>query len=313
VLAVVAPAFPAHGRTTEAGRIRLAGAPLEESPLWQRDHSYPSADLPAVLAGAGLSAAALPLAALRRGDAAAALRAALAEGRDALVCDAVTQADLATLAEAGLPLGPTLLWVGSGGLAEAIAAAGDPGTPLDAPARPRSGGVLLVVGSLAEISREAAAALQAATGLRHHALAPARLLGGGAAALGPEIAGSLAAGQDVLVSLGDASGDAPWDVADLRQGPALAAALAALLAPAGNAMGGLFATGGETARALLDRLGVHGLRPLAEIEPGMPLAVSRGAIEVPVVTKAGGFGHAGSIMAAHRRLAELRRPGEGSP
>ena len=48
-LSVVALTFPATGRTTVGGRIRLNGQALEDTPLWARDHSYPSADLVAVL------------------------------------------------------------------------------------------------------------------------------------------------------------------------------------------------------------------------------------------------------------------------
>src|SRR4051812_29868896 len=68
-MALVAPAFPATGRTTEGGRIRLNGEALEATPLWAREHSYPSADLLAVLGAAGLRAGLLPLATVRDGEA----------------------------------------------------------------------------------------------------------------------------------------------------------------------------------------------------------------------------------------------------
>jgi uncharacterized protein YgbK (DUF1537 family) len=304
-LAIVAPAFPATGRTTEAGRVWLQGAPLEQSPLWQRDHSYASADLPALLTQAGLPTATLSLATLRQGGTEAAVRDALAQGQSALVCDAVTVADLAIIAAATLPLAAPLLWVGSGGLAQALA---DQSPAGDSPAalphlvgNPTGGGLLLVVGSLAEVSRQAAAALLAQGRVRSFGIAPALLSGGTAAArssIAAEIAAAIRGGEDVLVMI-EAAG------ADLSQGAALAAALGDLLHPAAQSMGGLFATGGETARALLDRLGVRGLRLLEDIEPGMPLAISRGARQVPVVTKAGGFGHPGTMIGAHRHLRAL--------
>ncbi|MCQ4159990.1 four-carbon acid sugar kinase family protein, partial [Roseomonas sp. GC11] len=129
-LAVLAPAFPANGRTLRAGRVHLQGAPLEQSALWAREHSYPSACLPELLAAAGLKAAHLPLPALRAGEEAlrAALRHALAQGLEAVVCDAEVTEDLEALARAGLPLSAQLLWVGAGGLAHALAAAGPRGT-----------------------------------------------------------------------------------------------------------------------------------------------------------------------------------------
>jgi uncharacterized protein YgbK (DUF1537 family) len=64
-MAVVAPAFPATGRTTVSGRMWLQGAPLEASPLWAGEHSYRNADLRAVLASAGVSTRLLDLGAVR--------------------------------------------------------------------------------------------------------------------------------------------------------------------------------------------------------------------------------------------------------
>ncbi len=63
--AILAPAFPATGRTTEDGRIRVAGRPLAETELWRRDHTYPTDALPAMLDGAGLTSTTIPLATVR--------------------------------------------------------------------------------------------------------------------------------------------------------------------------------------------------------------------------------------------------------
>lgn len=266
-LAVVAPAFPATGRTTEGGRVQLDGAPLESTPLWARDHSYAGAHLPSLLDEAGLRTRSLDLSAVRAGTAAlrATLEGAIEAGFDAVVCDAARPADLDALARAGLPLRERVLWVGSGGIAAALAAA-LPGAaparapaPLPAPPAPR-GGVLVVVGSVAEASRAAAARLEREGAALVFDVPPALLRAGAdaqqRAALAAGIAGALAAGRDTLVRIGEAAS------ADLCQGAALAEALAALLAPAARHMGGLFATGGETACALLTRLGVHGIRLL---------------------------------------------------
>ncbi|PWC29422.1 four-carbon acid sugar kinase family protein [Teichococcus aestuarii] len=300
-LAVVSPAFPATGRTMEDGRVRLQGAPLEASPLWRRDHTYPDADLRAVLEGAGMTTALLPLAALRAepGAAARAVRAALEAGQDALVCDAATEADLAAIAHATLPLAGSVIWVGSGGLAAALAGALPMGhAPPPSRPPPRRTGLLLVVGSMAEASRVAAAEALAGGGLRRFGLAPALLRAGPGewAGTAGAIAATIAAGEDALAIIEEEPG------ADLRQGAALAEALAALLRPAGLAAGGLFATGGETARALLAQLGVHSIRLLEEIAPGVPLGLAQGGRAMPVITKAGGFGGAQTIGHARQRL-----------
>lgn len=310
-LAIVAPAFSGTGRTTSGGRIHLDGRPLERTPLWARDHSYASAHLPTVLHEAGLRNTALPLAMLRDEAAlAGALRQALAEGLEAVVCDAETAADLDRLAHASLPLAQDVFWVGSGGIAVALAAAQPmaPGgaapvrTPI--PASLAGGqGVLLVVGSVAEASRDAAARLAAEDAVTHFPVAPALLRAGPAgrdwAPLSAEIAAALARGRDTLVQI------APDAGADLRQGAALAESLALLLAPAGACMAGLFATGGETACALLTRLGVHGIRLLEEVEPGVPLGITQGAVRIPVMTKAGAFGHDRSLLNSLARMHDL--------
>src|SRR5579863_5731460 len=58
---VFAPAFPATGRTTIDGRVRVNGHALEQAEVWQRDHTYPNADLADVLATAGIRGEKIPL------------------------------------------------------------------------------------------------------------------------------------------------------------------------------------------------------------------------------------------------------------
>lgn len=304
-LAILAPAFPATGRTTEAGRVHLDGAPLESTPLWARDHSYSSAVLTEVLGTAGLSARHLPPGLVRGGEAAlaAALQDALEEGLDAVVCDATAPGDLDAIALASLPLVKRVLWVGSGGIAAALAAALPGSAPAPLPSLPaRRGGALVVVGSIAEASRLAARRAEE-DGAAAFDIPPALLRAGPAdprwAPLSEGIAATLAAGRDALVRI------AAEPEADLAGGAALAEALADLLGPAARRMGALFATGGETACALLGHLGVNGIRLLEEIEPGVPLGVTQGALEVPVMTKAGAFGDAGTILRSLARLRDL--------
>ncbi|WP_426957054.1 four-carbon acid sugar kinase family protein [Muricoccus radiodurans] len=300
-LAVVAPAFPATGRTTLDGRVRLNGAPLEQSPLWALDHTYADADLRTVLRSAGLSTRLLRLDELRR-HAAEGLRDAMAADVDAIVCDAAEAQDLDVLAQAGLPYGDRLLWVGSGGIAAALAGAlpEGPASPLGLPLA--RGGAMIVVGSVAEASRAAAATLEAAgtpvfdlpTALLHEPLEAG-------AALVASLGAVLASGRDAMVRI--AADPDP----DLSAGAALAGALATLLAPAARSMGALFATGGETACALLTELGVHGIQLIEEVEPGVPLGITQGRIAVPVMTKAGAFGDAGTIRRSLDRLRDLIR------
>jgi uncharacterized protein YgbK (DUF1537 family) len=105
-----------------------------------------------------------------------------------------------------------------------------------------------------------------------------------------------ASGKPVLVEIAHEASP------DLRRGAELAGRLAELVEVAIPKIAALFATGGETACALLSRLGVTGIRLLDEAEPGVPLGVTLGARRVPVITKAGAFGDA---LTLRRCLAKL--------
>ncbi len=302
---ILAPAFPATGRTTLDGRIRVKDQPLETTELWRRDHGYPSADLVEMLASAGIVGEKLPLALIRSGrDALQARFADLASRSDIVaVCDAETDADLVRIAEASLPVSATTFFIGSAGLAHALAAAA-PSLPAEPVAFAATGqGTLIVVGSLAEISRAAARQLRDTPGIRYVPVEPAMLLGRNPdlAALAGRVAAGLDAGADVLVEI--RTDDAP----DLSIGPRLVEALAEALTPAAAHLGGLAATGGETAAALLSRFGVSGIRLVDEIEPGVVLGLTLGALAIPIVTKAGAFGDAGSLARSAEHLRLLRQ------
>ena len=73
-------------------------------------------------------------------------------------------------------------------------------------------------------------------------------------------------------------------------------ALAYFLAPHINRAGALVLTGGDTARAVLQAIGVTGLRVWGEAEPGVPCSTAIGAWQGPVITKAGGFGDPSTLM-----------------
>ena len=311
---ILAPAFPATGRTTENGRICVQGRPLEDTETWRRDHSYPTAFLPEVLASSGIGAEVIGLDLVRSGEAGlrAALLATAANGAAVAICDATSEDDLARIAAAsfgrgaaGLP--PGLFWIGSAGLAHALAEA-SPKLPSQPPAlSKRNGGVLTVVGSLAAASRAAARRLAAEPGLRHIPVEPEILLSGlhreECSRYFDAVVAGLEAGQDVLVEV-RMDGEP-----NMELGPQIADRLGALLAPAARHMGGFAATGGETAAALLGHLGVDGLRLVDEIEPGVSLGLTLGRINVPIVTKAGAFGDEGTLARVVHRLRAIIQQG----
>jgi D-threonate/D-erythronate kinase len=287
-LALVAPAFPAMGRTARGGRMFVRGAPLEATETWRHEGRGVDPDLAAMLDRAGVPARVLPLGTVRSAGLADALRRESEHG-GALVCDAETEEDLARIAAAGITLGPAAVWAGSAGLAgplAALLARSAPNEPLPE-ARRRRGPVAVVVGSMSGVARAQIAALARLPGTRLVAADPAMLAAGAAS---PGWADAERALDEALA----VAGDDGVVVATIGAGPAdgvpgrpLCLALAHLVAPHAERIGGLVSTGGETARAVLDRAGAAELRLAGEVEPGVPLGMADG---LPVVTKAGAFG-----------------------
>jgi uncharacterized protein YgbK (DUF1537 family) len=136
-LALVAPAFPEAGRTVEGGVLRVRD--------WSgQDTAKPLRELFSQEVGAAVDG--LPVCSEQELE--QRIVRAMANGTRFLVCDARTQADLERLTAAALRVHEPLLWVGSAGLAHALAGL----LPLSA-AKPRShpvqrhGRTLLFVGS----------------------------------------------------------------------------------------------------------------------------------------------------------------------
>ena len=78
-----------------------------------------------------------------------------------------------------------------------------------------------------------------------------------------------------------------------RTGPQVAAALAETVLGAAHGATTLVLTGGATAEAVLDRLGVQLLKLHGDIQPGLPLS-SGGAWRI--ITKSGGFGDPDALL-----------------
>lgn len=310
VVALFAPASPAHGRTTVEGRHRVHGQLLEQIDLWFDESVRPRSDLAEILRDSGLSCGTLELTEIRAG--ARSLENAmirLAGEADVLVCDAVTDADLDSIAKAAMVLHLKTVWCGSAGLARHIprAAGFAPLTPQsDSATVSVAGPTLFVVGSPANASLEQASALAAAPDIIAITIPPALMLSAGPAAAAQEyarhISASLQQGTDVLVRLDTAE---PCAAENARR---ITSSLARLIAPCADHAGARVATGGETARAILDAWGIRRLRLLGEVEPGLPWSVTEGWRRgMIVLTKAGSFGTPGTLLHCRDFLRDLER------
>jgi uncharacterized protein YgbK (DUF1537 family) len=307
-VAIVAPAFPATGRTTRNARVLIDGVALERTEIWANEGMTGEADVVAMLSAQGLAACSVGLP-MVRGDLRAELARRVAGARvQAIVCDAETDADLAAVAAAsvGLPV----YWVGSAGLAAHLPRAAGIEGHAESPGLVVAGPILTVVGSLSALSREQARTLETQADIASIVAAPQVLRTGEAhpmwQPLRESAAAALGAGRDLMIRTGREEHN------DLAHGRAICESMARLLAPLMAGVGALVATGGETARALLSASGVHGLQVLREIESGVPLSVTLGPRPIPVVTKAGAFGSPAALLDAYHVLAGIRRRGRGA-
>jgi D-threonate/D-erythronate kinase len=282
------------------GRQHLDGVPLEETEFWQREGILGGASLLDMMSRAGLESKLLPIETIRGGTSIRAAMTDAAERADVLVCDAETEEDLAALAQASLEISVDPVWVGSAGLIGHLLDAADVSRQKPTLPQPMlsAGPLLFVVGSLSSVSRRQAERL-AKEDIVVLAIGEAMLNNGVCvAALVDRLAAALATGKDVLLL------STPKAVLSRPDAGALCTVLRDLVVPHARRIGGLFATGGETARAVLTGMGVTTLRPVAEIERGVPLSVAGGPHPFPVITKAGAFGDVSTMLNCRRVLHE---------
>lgn len=302
-IAVMAPAFPAMGRTTRGGTQYVHGRPLHDLDIWRVQGLKDHAHIPAMLGAAGLTCALLDLDSIRAGQIALAekMKSAAATA-DVLVCDAESDEDLLAIASASMQLENNPLWVGSAGLAYRLPrAAGMAKAEIPPALTPSSltGPALFVIGSLSRNSQEQVRRLAESTDTVSMTVAPEILLAGANdaewRASSIELQETIRAGKDVVLTPGN---DTRVDL-DLR--PRLAAALAQLASSVRDDIGALVASGGETARAVFDVFGITRLRLTGELEPGIPVSITENwSRPLRVITKAGDFGGSDSLTHCSR-------------
>lgn len=257
-IAVLVPAFPAVGRVVKDGWIEGKGCDT-------------GIEIRSRLNG-------LPCSILRReaiADLAGHVDQAVRGGIRVLVIDSADEQDLLRLAHLHGEL-PGVLWVGSGGLAWALAAQA-PGARYPQRVPERRGPALICVGSdhpctvaqVEQLSRD-----------RVLSRAPASREGYACSL------DQLQRGRDVLLDFSRVAMDGAPD-------PELASIATS------SGCGALILTGGDTALFVLRSLGADAIEMRSEVAPGVPWGEIRGGVAdgLPVITKSGGFGDASALIA----------------
>ena len=114
--------------------------------------------------------------------------------------------------------------------------------------------------------------------------------------------------EDLVMTVAPPSADAPVIDAD-RLLAAFADTVHAVIAAARPA--GLFLSGGDTALAILERLGARGIRLEREMGSGLVFGSLMGGFMegASVVTKAGAFGPPDALVKLREALADARKSG----
>ncbi len=314
----VAPALPAQGRTTESDIHRLHGIPVAETEI-AKDPLCPVSEsrLSAYLQGQSeLKVGHVNLATNDSGVTFALekVKGLLAEGFCHICFDAVDDHHLDRIAELGRVLSKEMkiLFCGSAGLAASLCRLLRPGSSTGG--SEMSGGKerirqniakwLMVCGSASDTAKRQVDRLAQSTGWEHRALDPDFLLADGSSRENrvrlKEFYGNLPDGNGIL-SIGSKRQYPNVDPEELvKRFAAIGAKLAITTKPEI-----LFLTGGDTAEAVLKKIGWSGIKLYREVLPGLvqgelcggPLG---GSI---VVTKAGSFGEEDTLVTLVQQLS----------
>ena len=160
--------------------------------------------------------------------------------------------------------------------------------------------LLFVVGSMSQASREQFRRLENEPFVKLFAISPATLRAGPDSGRWRDARNSIEEAIDLGHDIGVTVDLNPG--INLNESTFLSDSLAQLLLPVLQQFAGLFCTGGETARALLDAAGAVGMRLIGEIEPGIPLGITEGGPRLAIVTKAGAFGTAETVLRCRAAL-----------
>ena len=297
--ALVAPAYPRLGRLTRNGLHYVGGSLVSESET-ARDPLRPVTDarLAAIIGrGCGLPVRPIGLDLIR--DGAAAVLAEIRSGEGIIwAADAETDADLDILATAGLAESRRLILSGSAGLAVAVSRCMgiSPQKPekINAP-RP----TVFLAGSASTVLKEQIDYLAEKEGAQVLTLNPAELMAPASAAFGDLPGGPDNPPRPLVINLPPPNKVSPYS----SQQIIAAFGQAAARIVAARQPQSIFMSGGDTARATLNALGINGAWLKAEIEPGVVLLE---AGSLTIVTKSGGFGDRELLRRLYRGPGEQR-------
>lgn len=327
---VIAPAFPAMGRTTVDGRHYVHGKLIAETEI-SKDPKHPvtESSIPQIIEREIGEKVGL----LKKGDYSSdedAFQEKLAEmnrsGIRYLVCDAVTQEDLEQAARKIAGSSYTIIWSGSAGLAEVLPDVLGISAQKEENTLPDANLVLTVCGSLSEVTQHQVKYAIQQSHVVDVEVDTNRMFSEEWRIWKQEYINDCLQGlendYDVVVYVpsttevrktvmekGRARGMTNNQIGELISYEI--GDIVSEVTKASSKLKGLVLTGGDTAKDTSRKLGAVGFRLVKQIEPGIPLATLLGAeVEYKVVTKAGAFGKEDSIYKAMNELKGVKTDGK---
>lgn len=315
-LAVIAAAIPAAGRTTYSGLCLVNGTPLLDTEF-ASDPKTPitSSRIAALIAlQSDIPVHEVPLEDVRRGKLSALLTAFTAEGECMVVVDAVEDRDLLLISQAICEQKERPLLVGAAGLANALPVSMFMQEKQELP-------VLVVAGSMSEATRrqvekalcQARASVVDIDASRLISAQPEQEI----AAVVEQACALLSRQQHTILRTSRSEDDRQMidglciqtGVNRQQLGGMLSECLGmiTLRIIEQARIGGLFLTGGDIATAVASALGAEGYRIQGEVAPCIPYGtfVNSEIDDLPVITKAGGFGSDSTLCDALYFIEEM--------
>lgn len=317
-LAVIAAAIPAAGRTTQGGLCLVNGTPLLETEF-ASDPKTPiisSRIAELVALQSDISVYEVSLEDVRRGSLSALLSAYAVEGECMVVVDALEERDLSLIAQAVCEQKQMPLLVGAAGLANALPAGTFMQEKQELP-------VLVVAGSMSETTRRQVEKALCQGRAKVVDIDVETLASSSfereITSVAEQACAYLSRQQHTILRTSRCAEDrdmidtlcANVEMNRQQLGELLSQRLGetTLRIIEQARIGGLFLTGGDIATAVASALGAEGYRIQSEVAPCIPCGtfVNSEIDDLPVITKAGGFGSETTLCDALYFIEEMYR------
>ncbi|MGN8646195.1 four-carbon acid sugar kinase family protein [Gracilibacillus sp. HCP3S3_G5_1] len=317
---IIAPAFPAYGRTTKDGIHFVNGVKLSDTEA-AKDPKHPVKEsfIPRLIENEiGETVGLLTKEDIKGSALFEKLQSFNQENIQYVVCDAESQAELLEMAQKIVSIAENIIWAGSAGLAEALPEVLGIGQQVEARSHTISEHVMTVCGSLSQVTQRQVRFAAEQADVTAIELDPVQMFTDKWETLREgyitDCVKGIQSGNDIVVYVpsNDQVRDhvkqigIEWNLSGYQIGEQISQAIGEIVVEVtakSKHLSALVLTGGDTAKDVARQLGGIGFRLIKQLEAGIPLGTLLGTEkEFKVVTKAGAFGNQQSIYQAMQVL-----------